>query len=319
LRPAIPRDVPAIIDLLCQALGWQPDEQHRALFTWKHLDNPFGQSPSWVATDDEGLVGVRMFMSWGFVLGDRSIKAVRAVDTATHPRARGLGVFRALTLHAVDELKARGVDWVFNTPNDQSLPGYLSMGWRRVGRLPLALRPTGISVVPRLPSARVPAELWSLPTSTGEDASSVLSDTRALVELLSTEMLAAGGVRTDINAAYLQWRYGAGPVTYRCLLAGSSLRDGVVIFRLRRRGPVTEVAIADVVVPAGDGKLRGRLCRRALKASGGDYAIVVGSARPPSWFRLPRTGPLLTWRPLAQAGAPPISQWELNTGDVELF
>ncbi len=33
-----------------------------------------------------------------------------------------------------------GVDVVFNTPNDQSRPGYLKMGWSEVGRVPVAVR-----------------------------------------------------------------------------------------------------------------------------------------------------------------------------------
>jgi hypothetical protein len=30
-------------------------------------------------------------------------------------------------------------------------------------------------------------------------------------------------------------------------------------------------------------------------------------------------GPVLTWRALVDTEAPPIEQWELSTGDVELF
>jgi GNAT superfamily N-acetyltransferase len=321
LRRTIPGDIPAIIDLLRQTLGWETDERHHALFAWKHLENPFGASPSWVAVDEEGLVGVRIFMRWGFDLGDRSLHVVRAVDTATHPRAQGRGVFRALTMRGLEEMKVQGVDWVFNTPNDQSLPGYLSMGWQRVGRLPVALRPGRLGTIPRISSARVPADLWSVPTSAGEDAASVLSDEQDLAELLSSRRgFAADGVRTAASVDYLRWRYGASPVGYRALLAGPSLRDGVVFFRLRRRGSATEVAIGDVVAPALDPRQAGRLGRRVLQASKGDYAIVLGPARPRGWLRLPRRiGPLLTWRPLADVTAPPIERWELSAGDVELF
>jgi GNAT superfamily N-acetyltransferase len=319
VRPAVDGDTPAILDLFCQTLGWHPDEQHRALFAWKHRENPFGSSPSWVALDEERIVGVRMFMRWEFRLGDRAITAVRAVDTATHPTARGLGIFRTLTLRGVDEMKAQGVNWVFNTPNDQSLPGYLSMGWQRLGHLPVALRPASVRVVPRLAAARVPAELWSAPTSAGEEAASVLGEGGDLAQLLASQSPGLGGVRTARSVSYLQWRYGAGPVEYRAMLAGPSLRDGVAFFRLRRRGPATEVAIADVVVPRSDPRLTGRLGRQVLEASGGDYVIALGSARPRGWLRLPRIGPLLTWRALADAEAPSIEGWELSAGDVELF
>jgi hypothetical protein len=319
LRPAGDHDVPAIVELLCLTLGWQPDERHRALFHWKHRANPFGRSPSWVAVDDEGVMGVRMFMRWGFLLEDRRVLAVRAVDTATHPRARGLGVFRALTLRGVDEMKVDGLDWVFNTPNDQSLPGYLSMGWRRLGRLPVSLRPARLGVVPRLAAARVPAELWSVSTTAGEDVASVLADEENLAELLASQPRASSGVQTDRGAAYLKWRYAAGPVGYRAMLAGSTLRDGVVFFRLRRRGPTIEVAIADAVVPSGDARVLGKLARQVLEVSAGDYVIALGSARPPGWIRVRHIGPLLTWRALADSSAPPIEQWRLSAGDVELF
>ena len=53
--------------------------------------------------------------------------------TGHQDEAWGRGVFRALTMHALDELHARGVSFVFNTPNDQSRPGYMNMGWRPVG------------------------------------------------------------------------------------------------------------------------------------------------------------------------------------------
>lgn len=319
VRPALPADDAAIIDLLSRSLGWQRDQRHRELFAWKHRDNPFGPSAGWVAADDEGVVGVRLFLRWGFQVGDRAVRAVRAVDTATHPRARGLGVFRTLTLHGVEEMTAEGVDWLFNTPNDQSVQGYLSMGWRRMGRLPVMLRPAGVRVTPRLAAARVPADLWSVPTSAGEAAGAVVAEVSELAELLASQSPATGGLRTARTPAYLQWRYGAGPVGYRAMLAGSSVGDGVAFFRLRRRGPATEAAITDVVVPAGDTRLARRLGALVLQASGADYAIAIGSTGPLGLLRVPRIGPVLTWRALAETSAPPIRQWELSTGDVELF
>ncbi len=68
------------------------------------------------------------------------LRAVRAVDTATDPDYQGQGLFTALTMHGLDEVRADGVDFVFNTPNDQSRPGYLKMGWQTVGELPVAVR-----------------------------------------------------------------------------------------------------------------------------------------------------------------------------------
>ena len=328
MRPARPDDEAAIVDLLAATLGWEADERHRALFGWKHSDNPFGPSPGWVAEDATGIVGSRTLMRWAFRLGGERVTAVRAVDTATHPRAQGRGVFRALTLHGIEQMTAEGVDWVFNTPNAASAPGYVKMGWRCLGHLPVSIRPAGLASLPRIATARRPAELWSTATSAGEPAGAVLADTAALAGLLGSQP-DDGRLRTDRSPAYLSWRYGASPVGYRALVGGGSVGgrsvgggsvgDGVVLFRLRRRGPALEAAVAEVLVPGGDRRLAARLCRRVLDATCPDYLIRLGAPRPRGWLPVPGGGPLLTWRPLARPDSPPIERWDLSIGDVELF
>ena len=76
-------------------------------------------------------------MRWRFTTGNTTVRAVRAVDTVTHPEYRRYGVFSALTNKAVEQAKNEGVDLIFNTPNNQVLPGYLKLGWNYVS----AIRP----------------------------------------------------------------------------------------------------------------------------------------------------------------------------------
>ena len=134
LRPATPDDREQILALLGVSLGWDDDSRYRELFAWKHERNPFGRSFAWVAERDGRVVAVRLFMRWMFLRGGSTLHAVRAVDTATHPDHQGHGLFTALTTHALEACRAEGVAFVFNTPNAQSRPGYLKMGWREVGR-----------------------------------------------------------------------------------------------------------------------------------------------------------------------------------------
>jgi GNAT superfamily N-acetyltransferase len=140
IRPATPDDRPAIIELLGRSLGSDGDPRYSELFAWKHDHNRFGPSPMWVAVDGDRIAGVRALMRWEFERGGEVLRAVRAVDTATDPDYQGRGLFKALTMHGIEQVRADGVDFVFNTPNSQSLPGYLKMGWREVGRLPAAVR-----------------------------------------------------------------------------------------------------------------------------------------------------------------------------------
>ena len=141
LRPAEVDDRTQILSLLATSLGWEIDDAFAELFEWKHGRNTFGRSPAWVATHERRVIAFRTFLRWRFEHPDGSPRnAVRAVDTATHPDYQGRGLFRRLTLHGISEMRETGVDFVFNTPNDQSRPGYLSMGWSMVGRIPISAR-----------------------------------------------------------------------------------------------------------------------------------------------------------------------------------
>ena len=141
-----------MLELAQAALRWRPEDPNEAFFRWKHLDNPAGSSPMWVASTGDRLVGLPDLPAVALRRGRRraAAHAVRAVDTATHPDFQGRGIFSRLTLGALDELRDEGVDFVFNTPNDQSRPGYLKMGWQ-VRRPGPDLRASPRSAVGRAP------------------------------------------------------------------------------------------------------------------------------------------------------------------------
>src|SRR5262245_14761644 len=193
VRRAQPDELPQILALAAAALGWRDGEPNEALFNWKHRDNPFGASPMWVAEVDGVLAGFRTFLRWEWERDDgRIARAVRAVDTATHPDFQGRGIFTKLTLGALDELSGDGIDFVFNTPNDQSRPGYLKMGWQTVGRLPVRIRPSGLHALARMASSRVPAEKWSLESDAGVSSAEAFADDGAIDSLLSSQAAVAG-------------------------------------------------------------------------------------------------------------------------------
>ena len=313
-------DEPAVLALLQASLGWVPDDQYGRFFAWKHRENPFGRSPAWVAVDGERIAGFRIFLRWEFERDGAVVRAVRAVDTATHPDYQGRGIFSRLTLHAIEELRAEGVGFVFNTPNDSSRPGYLKMGWQPVARLPVLMRPRSVVALVAVARARVPAEKWSLPTEVGRPAVEALSDRDAVAALLSS-CTTEGGMRTRRSPEFLTWRYGFGPLAYRVVLAGDRLSDGLVVFRLRRRGGAVEAAVCDVIVPDARRRSIGRLLRKVLHDSGADYAVRIGGrhvARGGS-FPVPGQGPTLVWRSVAEPLMPPAADWRLALGDVELF
>ena len=308
IRPALPDDRPGILRLAGRALGWRADERDRAFFAWKHDDNPFGPSPAWVAIHGDEIVGFRTFLRWELAQGLECLRMVRAVDTATDPDHRGKGVFRRLTETAVAELTAAKYDAVFNTPNAQSRPGYLKMGWADLGRPAVGTRPRGMLAGLRMARSRGAAEKWSEPTTAGRPASEALGG--AGVESLLATLPTPPGWATPRTPAYLRWRYGFEPLHYRAL----EVRGGLAIFRVRRRGPNREVAVCEWLAPGPD-----RTALRRLVHEAGDYAVACGLGAAHGLVPLPRLGPAVTWRPLARGGVPRLGDLALRLGDLELF
>jgi len=344
VRRASADDLAAIIDVASAALGWAPGEPHEQLFRWKHLENPFGGSPMWVAESDGRLAGFRAFMRWELdgpaALADagstarRRWRAVRAVDTATHPDFQRMGVFSKLTLGALEEMRDEGVDIVFNTPNDQSRPGYLKMGWIDVGRLPVTFRPTSPAALARMAKARTAADKWSEPTASGVSAIDALADHEAVAALASA---ATGGrsskssskgssnvpLTTPLEARFLAWRYALEPLHYRAWVGRGGrgdLSEGLVLFRRRRRGTAMECSVGHVLVPGGDPADVRRLLGALAKEVEADYLIRIGAPDPRGGFApLPNQGPRLTARTVTTDPPEDLADWSFQLGDVELF
>lgn len=311
IRAASPGDRSDILALLQRSLGGDGDQRYPALFAWKHDENPFGPSPMWVATDAGRIVAFRTFMRWEFVRGGHVLRAVRAVDTATDPDYQGRGLFRSLTLQGLDEMRAEGIDFVFNTPNSQSRPGYLKMGWREVGHLPAAVRFTGAGGVVRSLRSRVPAERWSQELTIGEAFPTWLA--RKGVDGRLSPAVDVRELRTRIDDEFLSWRFGTPLLGYRVIDDDNT----AIVVRARRRGKALELAL---VSGFGEPTAIDRVAATAARQAGADYAIRIGQPRPTAGFApLPHGGPVLTWRAVNDVGMPPPSNWGLTLGDVELF
>ena len=321
VRSAAPADRGAVLELLSASLGWVPDELSSRYFTWKHEENPAGVSPAWVAVADDRILGFRTFLRWQLEQPHGpDLSAVRAVDTATHPDAAGQGIFRRLTLHGLDAMRAEGVDLVFNTPNAQSRAGYLTMGWSDVGRLPAGVRPAGIRSLGRMLRARVPAERWSSLSEAGEPVAAVLADTG--VGVLLASVAPAVRIRTRLTVDHLRWRYGFDRLAYRAIVLGGDPKRGLAVFRVRGRGSATEAVLCELVVPDGDRSAGRALQRELARQTGADYVIRLGgpAVDAAGFVRLPGQGPRLVWQGLAPgAGPPPLSGVEMSLGDIELF
>lgn len=300
-------DLEQIIEVCSAALGWQDPAWDRALFAWKHTNNAFGESVVLVAEDESGILAVRTLMMWRFASHRGTVRAARAVDTATRPDAQGRGLFRRLTEAGIDALKTRGVAFIFNTPNAASLPGYLRMGWREEGRIEFGIRVRSVTALPRVLRSKVAATKPSIPTPhLGEDPAQFIA------ELPDFEPWTGHQWRTDHTRDTLLWRYTAGPVAYRALPMG----DGAgAIVRVRQRGHARELLIAERIGTVNP-DLERSVYNDAMRL--GRCTHLIGDGHTPGTLATDRVGPELTMREVSSYN-PDASDIMWAPGDLELF
>jgi GNAT superfamily N-acetyltransferase len=330
IREMTEADEADVLTLLTTTMAGGPTGERTAeFFRWKHRHNYFGPSIAYVAEQDGELVGLRTFMRWRFLRDDRRVEAVRAVDTATHPHHQGRGIFTSLTKAALRAAQQEAA-LVFNTPNSNSLPGYLKMGWLAVGTVPIAIRVArpvrflrgargaltgGTSAGPvdiRLPPVRA-----------------ALEDTQAVQDLLD-EASKPSGLRTDRTADYFQWRYAEAPgLDYRAVTTAQGGRlSGIAIGRPRRRGSLVEMTLTEVIVRSGDRSTAARLLRKVASA-GADHVATHLRAWPDAesarrWVgavNAPGTGMTLVANMLhsEEPAVTSLDSWSLSLGDLEVF
>ena len=335
-------DAPAVLELLTAALAGGPTgERSQAYLDWKHRDNPFGRSPGMLAEHDGRVVGVRLFLRWELRAGERTLRTVRAVDTATHPDYQRQGIFRRLTLGMLEHLdRDEGLDLVFNTPNADSRPGYLRMGWAPVGELGVRISPVRpVRFLRGMAGARSANASGSAadvaPVAEGRidsllpAAADVLDDRDDVAALLARRSVGQR-IHTPLSAAYLHWRYVQPPgLDYRAV----EVRErgelvGLGLGRVRHRAGLAEFTLGDVLVPDGDVRTARRVLRAARRAGVDHVAVhtapgteIERAALSAGYVTVPGRGIGLVAnpRPPCPVDVLDAAAWQLSLGELEVF
>jgi len=327
IREAKDSDIPEIVSLLRLSLGETLMPKSEQYWRWKHIENPFGPSPVLLCWEGGQLIGVRAFMRWEWICGDQIYKTVRAVDTATHPDHQGKGIFKKLTLALLHRCNEEGVDFVFNTPNQQSKPGYLKMGWEEAGRLPVCVdvqRP--FSMLINLMTRAKPQEY-----NEGNDGVKYYLQPEKLNGLLTNVHNHSSRLITNTATQYLNWRYSDVPVAKYVAVGEEKggVLTGLIIGRIKESRLGRELRIVECFLKNSTDGIE---LRRRLKDWERDWNVdyvtfsgaVKGCAtRLANGLRIKTAiGPLVTMRSLAMTDLKMLkkfNQWSPALGDLELF
>ena len=95
-------------------------------YRWKY-DSPAGHAKIVLIADGEGLVAANSMFPVAVACGETNIIAWQSCDTATHPRGRGKGYFKACLQALKAELPENSIFLGF--PNKNSMHGFSKLGW----------------------------------------------------------------------------------------------------------------------------------------------------------------------------------------------
>lgn len=305
IREANYKDIPQILEVLRASLGETSSQKTEEVWRYKHVDNPFGESLVLVAEENGKIIGVRAFMRWKWQRGNQVYSAFRAVDTATHPAHQGKGIFKKLTLKALEIGKERRDHFVFNTPNSQSKPGYLKMGWEEVDKLKIHLRPVNL--------LKTKNEVFRYSAIGKEE------DSQDLFYSYFKQLKKTGNLFTPKKADYIKWRYLANPLQKYALIFG---KEYFLAGYVKNRGRFNEFRISEAIFShKGKEPCKAEILKLA-KTSGAK--VISISANAQIRFKAGLTGnfgPVLTFKPITvnQQDFLELNTWEYSLGDLELF
>ena len=328
IRPGTAADIPQIVSLLKASLGETFLPKSEGYWRWKHVDNPFGESPVLLATEANRLIGVRAFMRWRWSNINEAREAVRAVDTATHPSAQGKGIFTKLTMALLEDSEQKKIDLVFNTPNEKSMPGYLKMGWVKAGQMPIevnAVRPVHMVI------AAATGKKLDDPQHSKASIERFVSHP-GLMELVMSHFAAfnSGDFVTAYSRDYLRWRYVDIPVAayYAAGIEENSKLGGIFIYRVKNTRWGREFRVTDLFARdhARLRQLKKLISQEATKmnanfitgSGSGDNKLLPGILN----YRTRNLGPIVTVRDIVPGRKEifcEFRQWSPSLGDMELF
>lgn len=243
IREASPADTDQILALMDEVFSKQQyfaSTRSRESWNWKYEKNVFGKPIHIVATSDERIVGFRSFWPWELVCRGQVLKAYQPVDTVVHPDYQGKGLFTRLTVKAVELAMKINTDLLFNFPNQNSLPGYLKLGWNYVAKLPWLvkpLKPFHLLKTLKNKEKATPVELDEKYRITPE----LCSD---MVERENFD----GLLRTKQSKEFLWWRYGENLFfKYGALQVNEGRKKLSAIFEVNQKGTRREMIIVDIL------------------------------------------------------------------------
>ncbi|WP_010228303.1 GNAT family N-acetyltransferase [Gillisia marina] len=301
-------DTEEIVTVLKKSLGAGKLPKSAEIWKYKHFLNPFGESLIIVAKEEGKIIGVRALMRFDWRLNhSKEFKTFRAVDTGVLPDYQGVGVFNKMNKMAVDNASERGFFFIFNTPNEKSLPGNLKLGWKKVDNINVSFKPL-IPQFKRKPHFNLPkAKDLSIVSNLTNESNKINSRRNRIFIPKSPE--------------YLLWRYIQNPLQdYQCYFS----EDYFIAFYEKKHSNFNELRISECIFFERNARREIEEIIISFAKSKGANIITFSPRLDIFKFKFSlKLGPILVIKTLIEKmeGLNPknLNQWNYHLGDLELF
>lgn len=270
-------DKKQILDLLNTVFSVQERSSNNLrgdeFWGWKIELNVFRKTDVILAKKEGVVVGVGTMWPWEFQFDDTILKAFQPCDTVVSSDARGQGVFTNINKKRIEYANEHGADLIFNFPNANSLPGYLKMGWKFLGKISWRvkiLKPHKVLMImfsQNKKSIKVPVPSKLLLTK----------DKIAVIELL--ENASHQQIVINRKKGFYDWRYlEHSSRQYGVIFAGKKL-ESAAIFTLNKINNLTELVVVDLLGDRRQLKLLLKEITKEAKTMGVGLVLMMESSK----------------------------------------
>jgi GNAT superfamily N-acetyltransferase len=268
-------------------------------WAWMHKNNPNGfhgsEGDIWVAESSDGtLVGYYGRIRYAMHCLGEVILASQALDMATHPQFRRLGIAKELVTSSIGDARSNGIKLTFGFPNPLSYHIALREGAYDAGQaseLHLVLDPSAYTS--SLESRPVRRMLWRAELAISTIGSELLDLEGATdeYETVSGFTEDAGSVEAAVQSTfdlglvrtreYLTWRYDPNWGDYETSsLLNRGMCSGYIVTRTVKQGSAQFTRILEFIARDDDPRTYRALLSVALEKArrGGSAQLAVSSA-----------------------------------------
>lgn len=238
------RDKEEVLKLLNGVFSKQQRSENSrddSYWNWKFKSSMFAPSILTVAEDCGRIVGVDHLWPWELSYQGEILKAVQPCDAVVHEDYRGHGLFKQMRRFGIDEAISREYQFVFNFPNENSLPGNRSIGAKYLGKITWwvkILKPVHILL----------DTFFSLKIHNVTLPESYQLDCDYLDHLSHKTSIDQKIIQIHRKKGFHHWRYKNHPSRqYGMALVGISNKQTAFIFTVIQQGSRREMVVVDIV------------------------------------------------------------------------